>query len=1309
MAIEKGPLVRSEEDLGAIFVDDGPVSVPGPRGLEKTMPMQKLTTRESQTLLPPSESTDTLWGLFLVSARRSPDATALEDHQRQLTYAQLQDEAEQIAARLAEANVGRGDRVGIHMPSGTAELYIAILGVLAAGAAYVPVDFSDPLTRQETVWSQSDAAVVIEEGPRLEQRHLGEGRIDAPTPDDDCWVIFTSGSTGLPKGVVVTHRSASAFVNAEAEFLKVEPTDRVQAALSVGFDASCEEMWLAWRNGAALIATPRSAMLSPEAAVQWIQDHQITVVSTVPTLAALWPEVIFDRLHLVVLGGEACSETLAAQIAERTEVWNTYGPTEATVVTTAARLRGGRTTIGTPLKGWQVAVVDGDGAEVPAGEEGELVIGGIGLARYLDPALDAVKFAPIASLGWDRAYHTGDRVRLQPDGFDFIGRVDDQVKINGRRVELGEVDAVLADLPGVRSAASAVRETVAGNRVLVGYLVGEIDLGLARRLLAERLSGGLVPLLTVIEEIPRRSSGKINRQDLPWPLETELGGLDEFGELGTWLTGLIHAHLGAVPLAVDTDFFAVGGNSLAAAKFVAAVRTRYPSVGVTDLYAHPVLGDFATWLSHRTRAATTTKTERVHRRRFRWLQTLGIVAQFLLVSPRWFAPLFIFNVLANRVWAPSLPLVYLIIAWLAIASLPGRLLTMALTKKVLLGRVKPGRYPRGGRVHLSIWFLERVADTMELDVMWGTPWVIRYARLMGADIDRDVSLSCEPPVLGLFEARSGSSIEADVEIVNWYFDEDEIVVGPISIGRDVRVGARTVLMPGTEIEDHAEIESGSCITGRIDTGERWSGSPAQWVGQSGENWPAEPAPPISKARRRLWDLLYAMSAQGLSIVPLLSAIPGLLLILEIDQNANSLTQAFRVGLLWAPLLAVSFLVAYAILATLLMRFFRRWVRPGLFPSHSSNAYFGWIAGRLVETNLHLLSEIYSSLFTPVWLRLLGSKVGKNVEIATPVGVPSLLSIGSGGFIADDVYFATGSTYRGWLKVGRVDLGDRAFVGNSALVNADTFIDQDALIAVMTTAPKNAAAQSSWLGSPSVEFPRARQAGPAKKTFQPPLRLKIARASIELLRAILPSTVAIILTECVITALDAIGTDYGVTMSIVTSPIILVLAALAAWLITTITKWIACGRYRPGLHPLWSSYVWRTELVNSMHEHVAGAWLTPYVIGSEVFNIYLRSMGSHIGNDVWCDAWSVTEFDLVHLGDGVSISKDCDIQTHLFHDRMMTVGPVKIGAGSTIGANSVILPETELEENVTIGSKSLVMRGEMLTAGTSWQGIPIVAR
>ena len=190
-------------------------------------------------------------------------------------------------------------------------------------------------------------------------------------PDDDAWVIFTSGSTGTPKGVAVPHRSAAAFVDAEARiFLQDEPVgpqDRVLAGLSVAFDASCEEMWLAWRHGACLVPAPRALVRTGMDLGPWLISHGITVVSTVPTLAALWPAEALENVRLLIFGGEACPPELASgSPSTDREVWNTYGPTEATVVACAAPLGGQRAgQIGLPLDGWDLAVVDADGVPVP--------------------------------------------------------------------------------------------------------------------------------------------------------------------------------------------------------------------------------------------------------------------------------------------------------------------------------------------------------------------------------------------------------------------------------------------------------------------------------------------------------------------------------------------------------------------------------------------------------------------------------------------------------------------------------------------------------------------------------------------------------------------------------------------------------------------------------------------------------------------------------------------------------------------------------------------------------------------------------
>ncbi|KAG5913370.1 hypothetical protein E4U53_004890, partial [Claviceps sorghi] len=419
----------------------------------------------------------TLVDILETTTATHPQALALDNGTDRLTYAEL---AGRIAARVQQlraAGVGAGDRIGVRVSSGSLELYISILAVMTAGAAYVPVDVDDPDERAKLVWEEAQVTAVLTDNATLTNHNpsLG-GEHRKPGVEDDAWIIFTSGSTGKPKGVAVTHRSAAAFVDAESRiFLPDQPLgpgDRVLAGLSVAFDASCEEMWLAWRYGACLVPAPRALVKAGADLGTFLTAQAISVVSTVPTLAAMWPAEALRKLRLLILGGEACPPELATRLAGTVgSVWNTYGPTEATVVACAAPLVAGQpVAIGLPLAGWKLAVVDPEGRPVRWGEEGELVIGGVGMARYLDAEKDAVKFAPAACFGGERAYRSGDLVRAERRGLFFVGRNDEQIKLGGRRIELGEIDAALMTLPGVSAGAAAIRRSETGNQVLVGYV-----------------------------------------------------------------------------------------------------------------------------------------------------------------------------------------------------------------------------------------------------------------------------------------------------------------------------------------------------------------------------------------------------------------------------------------------------------------------------------------------------------------------------------------------------------------------------------------------------------------------------------------------------------------------------------------------------------------------------------------------------------------------------------------------------------------------------------------------------------------------
>ena len=833
----------------------------------------------------------TLLDVLRASADEHPDASALEDADGALSYRELMANVVRAAARLHAAGVRRGDRVGVRMPSGSRELYIAILGVMAAGAAYVPVDADDPDERAALVFGEASVRGVITGGgfvpsddrpPDAAIERLFEGRpphpsthvtpvATPPTPDDDAWIIFTSGSTGTPKGVAVTHRSAAAFVDAEARlFLQPDPIgpgDRVLAGLSVAFDASCEEMWLAWRYGACLVPAPRSLVRSGMDLGPWLVTHGITVVSTVPTLAALWPPETIESVRLLIFGGEACPPELAARLtAPDREVWNTYGPTEATVVACAALLDGtAPVRIGLPLDGWALAVVDGDGRPVGDGEVGELIIGGVGLARYLDPEKDAAKYSSMPTLGWERAYRSGDLVVFDRDGLLFQGRADDQVKVGGRRIELGEIESALQALPGVTGAAAAVRRTEAGNQVLVGYVsvADDFDRAAARHRLGEELPAPLVPLLAVIDELPTRTSGKVDRAALPWPLPGVEPDAARLGGTAAWLAEQWQAVLGVPVTDADASFFDLGGGSLAAAQLVSRIRSRDPEFTVADIYDHPRLGAMADELEARTRGAdaapATYRRPAPTPRGTQWIQTLAGIPLFILSGARWLLYLLTATAILTAVsddfgFLPTVPL-WLLILGLAIFATPfGRMAIAVVGARVLLAGLEPGDYPRGGSVHLRLWLADQIAHQVDAVGLSGAPWVSNYARALGAKIGRDVDLHTLPPVTGMLTVGDRASIEPEVDLAGFWIDGDVVRVGRVRIGGGSMIGARSTLLPGARIGKGAEIAPGSAVFGRVPSGQRWAGSPAERIGPAADTVDRPPRPRrLARRLRRVVD------------------------------------------------------------------------------------------------------------------------------------------------------------------------------------------------------------------------------------------------------------------------------------------------------------------------------------------------------------------------------------------------------------------------------------------------------------------------
>jgi amino acid adenylation domain-containing protein/non-ribosomal peptide synthase protein (TIGR01720 family) len=539
---------------------------------------------------PAPAAAHTLPELLALRTAETPDREALVCGDLSLTYAELTDRVERIAAWLRERGVRDEEPVGIAMDR-SAEYVLAVLGVIRAGAVYVPVDHRWPAARREHVLGDSGIRLILEQGDLPEDHPLPEGGVPMPPgPDRIAYIMYTSGSTGRPKGVAVTHRGI-ADLAADGLFAG-GAQERVLLQSAHAFDASTYQMWIPLLNGGALVVGPPGDLDIATIGRTLVEGRVTATLFTTGLfrlIAAEAPET-FRSLREVWTGGEALPAAAVRQALEACPdltVVNAYGPTEVTVMAAAHRLPAGEPVpepvpIGRPLDGKRVLVLDSGLRLCPPGVAGELYVAGVGLARgYVGrPDLTAERFVadPYGEPG-ARLYRTGDVVRWREDGLlEFVGRTDNQVKLRGFRIELGEIEAVLAGHDAVGQIAVVVREDRPGVRHLVGYAVpaagATLDTEELRTWAAERLPDYMVPRPVVaLDALPLTTNGKLDVRALPAPEHTEeetRGPRTPHEEL---LCGLFAEVLGRETVSVHDNFFELGGHSLLATRLVSRVRS----------------------------------------------------------------------------------------------------------------------------------------------------------------------------------------------------------------------------------------------------------------------------------------------------------------------------------------------------------------------------------------------------------------------------------------------------------------------------------------------------------------------------------------------------------------------------------------------------------------------------------------------------------------------------------------------------------------------------------------------------------------
>ena len=579
--------------------------------------------------------TATVVNLVEATVRRVPEAVALIYGDRKMTYRELWDGSTRLAGELVARGVRPGALVGIYVER-SLEMVVSMLAIVRAGAAYVPLDPAFPADRVKFMIEDSGIKLILTQTTLVEHMPAHSAQtllVDRPAPAGNAatlpaaidaqslaYVRFTSGSTGKPKGVEIPHQALVNFLLSMRKEPGLVEGDRLLAVTTLSFDISELEIWLPLVTGAQAILASRTQAADGAELRALLQRHRITVMQATPSTWRLLLEAgwVGDANLKILCGGEALPVELAQRLVDKcAALWNMYGPTETTVWSSAWKVPADHPIrVGPPIANTQFFILDSALHPVPLGVHGELLIGGDGLARgyWQRPELTQDRFISSPFESSARLYRTGDLVRYRPDGtLEFLGRIDNQVKLRGYRIELGEIEAALVDIAGITQAVAAVRD-----EQLVAYYVGSgaepLDPATCREALRARLPDYMVPALFVkLEKFPLTPNGKVDRKALPPPGGMATAATAEYraarNETEKQLVAIWEQVLKRSPIGIDDNFFDLGGHSLLAVTLFGKVETVFGRrLPLASLFQNPNVARLATLLTNDAPAATTWRS-----------------------------------------------------------------------------------------------------------------------------------------------------------------------------------------------------------------------------------------------------------------------------------------------------------------------------------------------------------------------------------------------------------------------------------------------------------------------------------------------------------------------------------------------------------------------------------------------------------------------------------------------------------------------------------------------------------------------------
>jgi non-ribosomal peptide synthetase-like protein len=1288
-----------------------------------------------------------------------PDATALSGMKHSYSFIEMEKLTNQIAHYLRQNGVASGEMVGLFFNRSELPI-LAMLGILKAGAGYVPIDPAYPEDRIEHIIADASIKVVLSESELDTQmtaafkgpivlldkitdtiKGLPDTRLNSEQiglkDDYLSYIIYTSGSTGKPKGVMCEHRNIVNFVNAFKKVCTMSDKDRVYQGFSFGFDGSVEEIWMAYANGAVLITGSNDMSKFASETAQYLTNQKITYFSTVPTFLSMIKEDL-PTVKTLVVSGEACPQELVDKWATgNRRMLNVYGPTECTVNTTAAECRSGKpVTIGYPLDCYDTFILDEKLQPVKEGEQGELYIGGPTLSRgYMNlkemtekafiPCPDHIKTSS------SRIYKTGDLVSLSPEKeLYFYGRIDLQVKIRGYRIELSEIEAVLREHPSIHASAVKPFQTN-GMTELAAYVVlsqgvTELNRDEVIDILKRKLPVYMIPShLDVIDEMPTLTSGKTDRKRLPEP-KTALVKINRIivepqTETEQELAKIWNEIFKLPSISVLDDFFMdLGGYSLIAAQVVSELRkAKNADVAIRDIYQHSTIRKLGTYLDTKELPSVKEKAKDIKKEKsydvFKkvspvtrltciGLQGLSVFGFCGITSTLVYLSILLYNAIQKGQLSHENIAVISVILFLSM--FPLSLFSGIIAKWLIIGKFKTGQYPIYSMYYFRWWLFTRIQRMTGAPFLAGTPLINWYLRLMGAKVGKNCIINTATfSIFDHVKIGDNTAIGFETQIPGYIVEDGYLKIGTVEIGNNCflgiqsSVGINTVLGDNVALDDQSMIPDGE----KVKSGEGRRGSPAQKASVT--------VPDLKGKKEIRGNSFFAGVAALFSIYfvelfVLIAALPSAGIFYLAFQKDDWLWWISMI-VIAIPLFETSYWLCMIIVKHLLIGK----IKPGIVPVNSLTYYRKWTIDSLINMSRLITLPLYTTLYILPFLRMLGVKIGKRAELSVlSYFSPDLTEIGPESFFADGSIVGGLKYYKGYCQIAANKVGKRSFIGNSAVLPTGKSVGDNCLIGVLSSPPENkdiTPDNTEWLGSPSFQLPHRKKVEGFNDTviFKPTTGLILLRLIIDGLRIAIPSLLEIASIVSIVYLTNYAATHFSGVKLALLLPSIGFGILIATMTGVAMVKNLLIGVYKPVIKPLWSPYVWLNEAVNGVYESVAAPILTP-LLGTPFFAVFMRLLGVKIGKNVFIETSLFGEFDLVEIGDNAALNVDVIVQNHLFEDRIFKSSHLKIGRNCTLGNMAVILYDTEMHDGSSISAHSLLMKGETIPADSHWEGIPI---